>query len=72
MPRSKPEPVISTRHIGDNVTATIEGDILTLEVDLSEEGSPSASGKSVVLGSTRGNVTLDNGVTLGLNVYRKR
>lgn len=32
---------------------------------------PSASGKTTVVATTRGNVTLPGGVTLGLNAYRK-
>lgn len=59
------------KQIGDNVTATVQGDTLTLTVDLSKPGVPSRSGKTRVVASTRGNVTLDNGATIGLNVYRK-
>lgn len=32
---------------------------------------PSASGKTIGVASTGGNVTLPNGVTVGVNAYRK-
>lgn len=38
---------------------------------LDREVGPSASGKTTVVATTRGNVTLPGGVTLGLNAYRK-
>lgn len=56
--------------VGENVTATITGNSLTLKVDLSAKGSPSKTGKTVVIASTRGNANV-NGVNVGLNVYRK-
>jgi len=60
--------------LGQNVMAKIDGDILTLTVDLSKEGSLSGSKKSMVIGSTKGNRRMEYngaGVMVGLNVYRK-
>lgn len=58
--------------IGQNVTVEVKDGKLIATVDLSQKGTPSASGKSIVIGSTRGNVKLaEHGVSLGLNVYRK-
>ena len=57
----------------DNVKMTKKGNILTLEVDLSKKGTPSATGKSLTIGSTKGNQPVPGaeGVYVGLNVYKK-
>jgi hypothetical protein len=54
-----------------NVTASVKGSILHLEIDLSAKGKDSASGKSSVIASTGGNIELKDapGVKLGLNLY---
>lgn len=44
--------------------------ILTITIDTKVDGEASGSGKSKVLSSTRGNVTLSDGLKLGLNLYR--
>lgn len=65
----------TARAVGAGLVARLDGSKLTLEIDLSAPGSPSASGKSLVIASTRGNVTLDTPagpVKVGLNVYRER
>jgi hypothetical protein len=56
-----------------NVQMTIEGDILTIRVDLSKEFGPSASGKTIIIASTEGNLSVpDREEKVGLNVYRKK
>ncbi len=56
-----------------NVQMTVEGNILTIKVDLSKEFGPSASGKTISVASTEGSVSiLDREEKLGLNVYRKK
>jgi hypothetical protein len=56
-----------------NVDITVEGTILTVKVDLSKEFGPSASGKTIIIASTEGNVTIpDREEKIGLNVYRKK
>jgi len=56
-----------------NVHMTVEGTVLTIRVDLSKEFGPSASGKTIIVASTEGNVTIpDREEKVGLNVYRKR
>ena len=51
----------------------IEGTTLTITVDLSKEFGPSASGKTIIIASTEGNVTIpDRQEKVGLNVYRKK
>lgn len=55
-----------------NVEMTVEGTTLTIKVDLSKEFGPSASGKTTIIASTEGNVTIPNREEkVGLNVYRK-
>ncbi len=56
-----------------NCEMKLEGDILTITVDLSKEFGKSSSGKSIIIGSTEGNasVTGKDEVKIGLNVYRK-
>lgn len=55
-----------------NVTTRIEGNRLIIEVDLSKSFGTSASGKSVVIASTQGNVSVPGReqVKMGLNIYR--
>jgi hypothetical protein len=63
-----------------NVDITVsEQGKLVIEVDLTEQGTRSASGKTTVIGSTRGNARVETGhsiardkgdVFVGLNVYR--
>ena len=57
-----------------NVKTKKEGQKLIIEVDLSVKGTPSKSGKSVVLASTEGNIKIDpdSNTYLGLNVYQPR
>jgi hypothetical protein len=54
----------------DNVIVAVEGNTLTLTIDLSKPGSVSASGKTTVIASTRGNTLVAPGTYVGLNVYR--
>ena len=56
-----------------NVEMTIQGTILTIKVDLYKEFGPSASGKTTIIASTEGNVTIpDREEKIGLNVYKKK
>ena len=56
-----------------NVEMTVEGSMLTIQVDLSKEFGPSSSGKTIIIASTEGNVTIPNREEkVGLNVYRKK
>lgn len=54
-----------------NVALDINGDTLTITVDLSKELGPSASGKSTLIASTGGAVTVEGGARVNLSVYRK-
>lgn len=56
-----------------NVQMTVDGNILTIKVDLSKEFGPSGSGKTIIIASTEGNVSVtDRDEKVGLNVYRKK
>jgi hypothetical protein len=57
-----------------NVEMKVEGNILKIEVDLSKEFGPSASGKTIIIASTEGNISVTGAEDkkIGLNVYRKK
>jgi hypothetical protein len=56
-----------------NCEMKLEGSILTITVDISKEFGTSSSGKSIIIGSTEGNVSIPEkeDIKIGLNVYRK-
>jgi hypothetical protein len=54
-----------------NVEIKIEGNTMTITVDLSKTFGPSKSGKTTVIASTEGNQAVTPGVFVGLNVYKK-
>lgn len=55
-----------------NVQVKVTGSKLVIECDLAQSGQPSASGKTLVIASTRGNQEVAPGVKLGLNLYKTR
>lgn len=56
-----------------NVEFQVEGPILTIKVDLSKEFGPSTSGKTTIIATTEGNVTLPGREEkIGLNIYKKK
>ena len=56
-----------------NVQMAVEGNILTIKIDLSKEFGPSSSGKTIIIASTEGSVSVpDRKEKVGLNVYRKK
>ncbi len=56
--------------IGDNISATVNGDKLVLEIDLSADTEPSASGKTLIVASSRGNKRVTDEVFIGVNCYK--
>jgi len=54
------------------VTGSIDGKILTLTVDLSQEHGDPKSGKTTVIATTAGTARPGNGIMLGLNVNRSK
>ncbi|MBU1106411.1 MAG: hypothetical protein KKB51_07080 [Candidatus Riflebacteria bacterium] len=56
-----------------NVDMSIEGNILTLKVDLSKDFGTSSSGKSIIIATSEGNYAIPGREEkVGLNVYRKK
>jgi hypothetical protein len=55
-----------------NVEMSVKGSVLTIKVDLSREFGPSSSGKTIIVASTEGNVSVPGkeDTKIGLNVYR--
>ena len=57
-----------------NVETKVEHGKLVITVDLATELGPSSTGKSIIIGTTEGNVDVPGAVDVkfGLNVYRKK
>ena len=57
-----------------NIEVRVEHGTLTITIDLAKDLGPSASGKSVMIATTEGNVDVPGApdVKIGLNVYRKK
>ncbi|MCX5831929.1 MAG: hypothetical protein NT140_08595 [Deltaproteobacteria bacterium] len=57
-----------------NIEMKLEGNILTMKVDLTKEFGPSSSGKTIIIASSEGNVAVDGHeeIKVGLNVYKKK
>ena len=57
-----------------NVEMKLEGDILTIKVDVTKEFGPSASGKTIIIATTEGNIPIPEkaDVKIGLNIYKKK
>jgi hypothetical protein len=59
-----------------NVDMTVQDNILTIKVDLAKSFGGSKSGKTIIIASTEGNVSVPSSepanaaVKVGLNVYR--
>jgi hypothetical protein len=59
-----------------NVKLDVQGNQLVITVDLTQDFGPSSSGKNILIATTEGNQTVpgkeDQGIKIGLNVYRKK
>lgn len=57
-----------------NVEMTVAENILTIKVDLTKEFGPSSSGKTIIIASTEGNISIPDhdDKKVGLNVYKKK
>jgi len=57
-----------------NIEMKLEGDILTIKVDVTKEFGPSSSGKTIIIASTEGNISIPekDEIKIGLNVYKKK
>jgi hypothetical protein len=56
-----------------NCEMKMSGNILTITVDISKDFGKSSSGKSVIIASTEGNVSVPDtsDIKIGLNIYKK-
>jgi hypothetical protein len=56
-----------------NAEMSVDGDILTIKVDLSKRYGPSSSGKTIIVATTAGNMSVPGhkSIKLGLNAYEK-
>ena len=57
-----------------NVEMNVEGNILTITIDLTQDFGKSTSGKTTIVASTGGNQALpspNEHIKVGLNVYKK-
>ncbi len=57
-----------------NVEMSMDGNILTIKVDMTKDFGPSASGKTIIIASSEGNQSFPGkeAVKIGLNVYKKK
>jgi hypothetical protein len=57
-----------------NVEMSVVDNVLTIKVDLAKEFGPSSSGKTIIIASTEGNISIPDceDKKVGLNVYRKK
>jgi hypothetical protein len=57
-----------------NIDMQVQGDILTVRVDLKKEFGFSSSGKTIIIATTEGNVSVPEheSIKIGINVYRKK
>jgi hypothetical protein len=57
-----------------NVEMSVDGNILTIKVDLAKDFGPSSSGKTIIIASSEGNQSIPGkeAVKIGLNVYKKK
>jgi hypothetical protein len=57
-----------------NIDMAVSGNILTIKVDLSKSYGPSRSGKTTIIASTEGNVSIPTreDIKVGLNIYKTR
>ena len=61
-------------NIGKNVAMRVDGDKLVIEVDLTQDFGKSKSGKTTIVASSEGNISLPKPyehMKIGLNIYKK-
>ena len=53
-----------------NIKTSLNGNKLVIEIDVSQSFGNSSTGKSVIVASSQGNVQIEPGLFLGINLYR--
>lgn len=65
---------MATKTVGSNISYEVKDNKLTITVDLKKENGDSKSGKTVIIGTTKGNVKFvgpgDSEMIMGVNVYK--
>jgi len=56
-----------------NIEMSVDGNILTVKIDISKRQGKSKSGKTVIIASTGGNMPIpeSNDIKIGVNCYTK-
>ena len=57
-----------------NIEMSVDEGMLTIRVDLTKDFGPSKSGKTIIIATTEGNVSLPENeqIKMGLNVYKSK
>jgi hypothetical protein len=57
----------------NNIEMNVEDNILTVKIDLSKRFGPSASGKTISIATTSGNISVpeNKDIKIGINAYVK-
>ena len=57
-----------------NVEMKMEDNIMIIKVDLTKDFGPSASGKTIIIATTEGNISIPDkeNIKIGLNIYKKK
>lgn len=57
-----------------NIEMSLDGDMLTVKIDISKEFGPSSTGKTTIIATTEGNHSIPGNETIkiGINVYKKK
>ena len=58
------------QNVGKGITVEVKGDEVLVRFSAKGDFGPSKSGKTQIIATTSGNVTLANGITIGVNAYR--
>ena len=53
-----------------NVKVEVKGNVLHIRVKLDAKTKPSASGKTLIIASSKGNKDIGDGIIMGLNIYK--
>lgn len=65
--------MLTMKKVGRGVKYSVENDVLTIQINLTQEYGLSSSGKNVIIASTGGNKNLagmPDGYKIGINCYR--
>ena len=57
-----------------NIETSVEDNVLTIKIDMSKNFGPSKSGKTIIIASSEGNISIPGNeeVKMGLNVYKSK